>query len=200
MYCGEIIVLQKQLDHVSRIKVSVCTLLFSQLEKVCETTNWMQIQGEDVAMLFLSHEYSQNNTLKRSVTPSYTLLADVPRLWAQDSTGWWNIDSGAPHIASSAARHVICKEKCAVKKKHCWGLFPVTDGTSGAQTAFAHLNPAGNQFKVCRSYRRTSFTDCYTLAHMHGHAHVTAQHCQLLRRHIRSEVINHERVRAVGLV
>lgn len=86
------------------------------------------------------------------------------------------------------------------KKKHRWGLFPVTDGTSGAQTAFAHLNPAGNQFKVCRSYRRTSFTDCYTLAHMHGHAHVTAQHCQLLRRHIRSEVINHERVRAVGLV
>lgn len=56
------------------------------------------------------------------------------------------------------------------------------------------------KFKVCRSYRRTSFTDCYTLAHMHGHAHVTAQHCQLLRRHIRSEVINHERVRAVGLV
>lgn len=182
MYCSEIIVLQKQFDHVSRVKVSVCTLLFSQLETVCETTNWMQIQGEDVAMLFLSHEYSQNNTV----------LLHHPR-WAQDSTGWWNIDSSA----SSAARHVICKGKCAVKKKHCWGLFPVTDGTSGAQTAFTNLSPAGNQFKVCRSYRRTSFTDCYTLAHMHEHAHVTAQ---LLRRHIRSEVINHERVRAVGLV
>lgn len=186
MYCSEIIVLQKQFDHVSRVKVSVCTLLFSQLETVCETTNWMQIQGEDVAMLFLSHECSQNNTVLLHHT-----------LWAQDSKGWWNIDSSIFHQPPLLLVTLYVREKCAVKKKHCWGLFPVTDGTSGAQTAFTNLSPAGNQFKVCRSYRRTSFTDCYTLTHMHGHAHVTAQ---LLRRHIRSEVINHERVRAVRLV